>query len=75
MTVRCVHPFVCLSAAGMATSALGPDFVDVIICFSSACGFSSLWLPSGPIPEQGRDRKLPTSRPGLALAGLVAGPV
>ena len=64
MTVRCVHPFVCLSVAGMATSTLGHDFVDVIICFSSACGFSSLWLPSGPIPEQGRDHKSAPRGPG-----------
>ena len=55
--MSCVHPFICLPAAGMATSALGPVFVDVIICFSGACGFPSFWLPSGPIPEQGCDRK------------------
>lgn len=77
--MRRVRPFVCLSAAGVAKPALGPDCAGTVVYLSSACGLSPRWLSSDPVPEQGHVHKLAPSGPGesfqpqglaLPLAGL-----
>lgn len=82
--MRRVHPFVCLSAAGVAKPALGLDCAGTIVCLSSACGLSPRWLSSDLVPEQGHIHKLAPQAQEKAFSleawpcprwsGLVAGP-